>query len=94
MAKATWNGAVLAQSDEFEIVENNVYFPPTSLRREYFRPSDTHTTCPWKGVASYYHVEVAGKVNRDAAWYYPQTRPKAKNIEGFVAFWHGVEVTR
>lgn len=94
MAKATWNGAVLAESDVFEIVENNVYFPPAALRREYLTSSDTHTTCPWKGSASYYHVEVDGKVNRDAAWYYPQTRPKARHIEGFVAFWRGVEVTR
>lgn len=94
MPKAMWNGAVLAQSDIFEVVENNVYFPPASLRREYFSPSDTHTTCPWKGVASYYHVEVEGEINRDAAWYYPRTTPKARNIEGFVAFWHGVEVTR
>jgi uncharacterized protein (DUF427 family) len=94
MAKAMWNGAVIAESARFEIVEGNVYFPPESVRRDCLRPSDTHTTCPWKGVASYYHVEVGGQVNRDAAWFYPQTRPAAKNIEGFVAFWHGVEVTR
>ncbi|MBI1731368.1 MAG: DUF427 domain-containing protein [Gammaproteobacteria bacterium] len=94
MAKATWNGAVLAESDHFEIVENNVYFPPAALKREFFRPSDTHTTCPWKGVASYYHVEVGGKTNRDAAWYYPRTEPAAKNIEGFIAFWRGVQVSR
>lgn len=94
MARATWNGAVIAESERVEVVEGNVYFPPESLRREYLKPSDTHTTCPWKGVASYYHVDVAGKVNRDAAWFYPQTRPAAKHIEGFVAFWHGVEVTR
>jgi uncharacterized protein (DUF427 family) len=85
---------VIAESERVEVVEGNVYFPPESLRREYLKPSDTHTTCPWKGVASYYHVDVAGKVNRDAAWFYPQTRPAAKHIEGFVAFWHGVEVTR
>ncbi len=94
MAKATWNGAVIAESETFEIVENNVYFPPAALQRAYFIDSDTHTTCPWKGVASYFHVQVDGKVNRDAAWYYPQTIPKAKHIEGYVAFWRGVEVTR
>jgi len=94
MAKATWNGAVLAESGQFEVVEGNVYFPPSALKREYFTPSDTHTTCPWKGVASYYHVEVDGKVNKDAAWYYPVTKPAAKDIEGFIAFWRGVEVSR
>ncbi len=94
MAKAIWNGAVLAESVQFEIVEGNVYFPPSALKREYFRPSDTHTTCPWKGVASYYHVEVDGETNRDAAWYYPVTAVAAKNIEGCVAFWRGVQVSQ
>lgn len=94
MAKAIWNEAVLAQSDRFEIVEGNVYFPPETLNREYFRPSDKHTTCPWKGVASYYHVEVNGQTNSDAAWYYPVTKAAAKNIEGYVAFWHGVQVSK
>ncbi len=94
MAKATWNGVVLAESGQIEVVEGNVYFPPSALKREYFRPSDTHTTCPWKGVASYYHVEVNGEINRDAAWYYPSTTAAARNIEGCVAFWHGVEVSR
>ena len=94
MAKAIWNGAVLAESGQFEIVEGNVYFPPSALKREYFRPSDTHTTCPWKGVASYYHVEVNGEVNRDAAWFYPATKDAAKNIEGYVAFWRGVQVSQ
>ena len=94
MATAIWNGAVLAESDACEIVEGNVYFPPSALKREYFRPSDTHTTCPWKGVASYYHVEVHGEINRDAAWFYPATTVAAKNIEGYVAFWHGVQVSQ
>jgi len=94
MAKAMWNGAVLAESGQFEVVEGNVYFPPSALKREYFSPSDTHTTCPWKGVASYYHLEVDGKVNKDAAWYYPVTKPAANNIEGFIAFWRGVEVSQ
>lgn len=94
MVKAMWNGAVLAESDHFEIVERNIYFPPASLKREYFRPSDTHTTCGWKGVASYYHVEVNGEINKDAAWYYPVTRDAAKHIEGYVAFWRGVQVSQ
>ena len=94
MAKAIWKDTVLADSEHFEIVEGNVYFPRIALRREYFRPSDTHTTCPWKGVASYYHVEVNGEINRDAAWYYPETTAAAKNIEGHVAFWRGVQVSK
>lgn len=93
MARATWNGAILADSEDYEIVEGNVYFPPGSVRRQFLKDSETHTTCPWKGVASYYHVEVGDQVNRDAAWYYPQTREAARNIEGYVAFWRGVEVT-
>lgn len=92
MPKATWNGAVLAESDRCETVEGNQYFPPDSIRREYFRESVTHTTCPWKGVASYYDLVVNGAVNKDAAWYYPQTKPAASNIQGYVAFWHGVKV--
>ena len=94
MAKAIWNGAVLAESEHVEIVEGNVYFPPAAIKREYFRPSATHTTCPWKGVASYYHLEVNGEVNRDAAWFYPTTKSAAKNIEGCVAFWRGVQVSK
>jgi uncharacterized protein (DUF427 family) len=74
MVKAIWNGAILAESDETVIVEGNHYFPADSIRREHFRESDTHTTCPWKGLASYYHIEVNGQVNRDAAWYYPTAR--------------------
>lgn len=94
MPRATWNGAVLAEADEdaVEIVEGNVYFPPASVRTAHLRPSDTHTVCGWKGTASYYDVEVDGKVNRDAAWYYPETLPEARRVEGYVAFWHGVEV--
>ena len=94
MAKAIWKDTVLAESEHFEIVEGNVYFPPLALRREYFRPSGTHTTCPWKGVASYYHVEVNGEINRDAAWFYPETTAAVKNIEGYVAFWRGVQVSQ
>ena len=92
MPKAIWNGAVLAESDRTEVVEGNHYFPPDSIRREYFRESDTHTTCPWKGVASYYNIEVEGEVNPDAAWYYPAPKAAAKHIAGYVAFWRGVQV--
>lgn len=92
MAKAIWNGALLAQSDRVETVEGNAYFPPESITRGYFRPSDTHTTCPWKGVASYYDVVVNGAMNKDAAWYYPEPKAAAKRIAGYVAFWKGVKV--
>jgi uncharacterized protein (DUF427 family) len=92
MPRATWNGAVLAESDRCEIVEGNRYFPLASVRREYLRPSATHTTCPWKGVASYYDVVVNFEVNRDAAWYYPDPKDAARNIAGHVAFWRGVKV--
>ncbi len=92
MPKAIWNGAVLAQSDKCEVVEGNQYFPPDSINKQYFKDSSTHTTCPWKGVASYYTIEVDGQENKDAAWYYPSAKEKAKNIEGFIAFWKGVKV--
>jgi uncharacterized protein (DUF427 family) len=94
MPVAKWNGVVLAQSDRYETVENNIYFPPESLKREHFKPSATHTHCPWKGEASYYSVEVDGKTNADAAWYYPEPKPAASNIRGYVAFWKGVTVER
>jgi uncharacterized protein (DUF427 family) len=94
MPVAKWNGAVLAQSDRYETVEGNIYFPPESLKREHFKPSATHTHCPWKGEASYYSVEVDGKTNADAAWYYPEPKPAASNIQGYVAFWKGVTVER
>lgn len=94
MARAIWNGAVLAESDQFELVEGNVYFPPDRIDRQFFRPSETHTTCHWKGVASYYDVVVEGQVNKDAAWYYPEPKEAAKNIKGYVAFWRGVKVER
>ncbi len=90
--KATWKGAVLAESDETVVVEGNHYFPAGSVNREHFRESATHTTCPWKGVASYYDVVVGGEVNADAAWYYPEPKDAAKEIEGRVAFWRGVRV--
>ena len=94
MARATWNGAVLAESDRFETVEGNVYFPPESLQRERVRESDTHTVCGWKGTASYYDVIVDGKVNKDAVWYYPDPKEAAANIKGYFAFWKGVTVEK
>jgi len=90
--KATWRNVVLAESTDTIVVEGNHYFPLESLRREFFRESSSHTTCPWKGQASYYDVVVGSEVNKDAAWYYPHTKPAAKNIEGRVAFWKGVNV--
>ncbi|WP_421656346.1 DUF427 domain-containing protein [Leptothermofonsia sp. ETS-13] len=92
MPKAVWNGAVLAESNQYEIVEGNYYFPPDTIKREYFKDSNTHTTCPWKGVASYYDIEVNGQVNQNAAWYYPEPKDAAKKIAGYVAFWRGVKV--
>lgn len=94
MAKAIWNGAILAESDQGEVVEGNYYFPPDAIHPEYFRPSATHTTCSWKGVASYYNIEVEGQVNPDAAWYYTEPKDAAKNIKNYVAFWRGVKVER
>ncbi|PYS73678.1 MAG: hypothetical protein DMF69_04195 [Acidobacteria bacterium] len=90
--KATWNAAVLAESNETVVVEGNHYFPPDSVDKQYFKSSDTHTVCPWKGEASYYNLEVDGETNKDAAWYYPETKPEANNIRGYVAFWRGVKV--
>jgi uncharacterized protein (DUF427 family) len=90
--QAVWRDTVLAESDDTVVVEGNHYFPADSLRREHFRPSATHTTCGWKGVASYYDVVVGDEVNRDAAWYYPDPKEAARNIKGRVAFWKGVKV--
>ena len=92
MPKAIWKGTTLAESDHTVVVENNHYFPPTAINKQYFKDSETHTTCPWKGLANYYNIEVNGEVNKDAAWYYPSAKEKAKNIEGYVAFWKGVKV--
>jgi uncharacterized protein (DUF427 family) len=90
--KATWKGAVLAESDETVVVEGNHYFPAESIRREHFQASGTHTTCPWKGLASYYDVVVGDDVNADAAWYYPEPKEAAQEIKDRVAFWRGVRV--
>lgn len=88
-----WKGKVLAESNETKVVEGNHYFPPDSVHREYFRNSDTHTQCAWKGTASYYDVVVNDDVNKDAAWYYPEPSEAARQIKDHVAFWHGVEIT-
>lgn len=92
--KAIWNGKVLAESDETLVVEGNHYFPASSINKEYFKESSTHTVCPWKGTASYYTVDVDGKQNTDAAWFYPQTSDLAKQIKDRVAFWKGIEVVK
>lgn len=92
MAKAIWNGVVLAESDKTLIVEGNHYFPPESVNKDVFKESTTHTTCPWKGLASYYTVVVDGKENKDAAWFYPEPKPVIKEIKDHVAFWRGVTV--
>jgi uncharacterized protein (DUF427 family) len=91
--KAVWNGAVLAESDDTVVVENNHYFPASALKREYVKPSETHTHCGWKGQASYYDVVVGGKTNSDAVWYYPEPMKGAEAVKDRVAFWHGVEVS-
>jgi uncharacterized protein (DUF427 family) len=91
---AIWKGSVLAESDETIVVEGNHYFPPDSIKREYFRETERHSVCPWKGTASYYDVIVDGTVNAGAAWYYPQPKEAAKQIAGYVAFWHGVSVVQ
>jgi uncharacterized protein (DUF427 family) len=96
MPKATWNGAVLAEADaaQTQLVEGNVYFPPAAVNKAYLRDSPTHTVCGWKGTASYYDVVVDGKVNKDAAWVYPETKDAAKHVRGLIAFWKGVTVEK
>ena len=90
--KAIWKGKVLAESNDTIVVEGNHYFPSSTVNMEFFKESDTHTVCPWKGTASYYTLNVDGEENKDAAWYYPATKEMAKKIENYVAFWKGVEV--
>jgi uncharacterized protein (DUF427 family) len=90
--KAIWNGTILAESDEIIVVEGNHYFPPDSVNRDYLQESSTQSTCPWKGLASYYSVVVNGQTNRDAAWYYPDPKPAAAEIKDYVACWRGVRV--
>ncbi|SDS15367.1 Uncharacterized conserved protein, DUF427 family [Gillisia sp. Hel1_33_143] len=91
--KAIWNNTVIAESNDTKIVENNHYFPKESIKSEFFNNSDTTSRCPWKGVASYYNVTVGDKINKDAAWYYPNTSHAAKPIENYVAFWKEIKVT-
>jgi uncharacterized protein (DUF427 family) len=90
--KAIWNGAVLAESDDTIVVEGNHYFPRKSVDERYFAPSHNHSVCHWKGTASYFHVEVDGQRNPNAAWYYPTPSSAASEIAGYLAFWHGVDV--
>ena len=90
--KAIWNKQILAESDETVVVESNHYFPANSIRSEFFQECDAKTFCPWKGQASYYNIVVDNKVNKEAAWYYPETKEKANHIKGMVAFWRSVEV--
>jgi uncharacterized protein (DUF427 family) len=90
--KAIWNDQVIAESSDTVVVENNHYFPLESVNKAYLIPSNTHTTCPWKGEASYYTLEVDGSSNADAAWYYPQPKEAAENIKNYVAFWKGVQI--
>ncbi|MBW8687457.1 DUF427 domain-containing protein [Chitinophaga rhizophila] len=90
--KAIWQNEVIAESDKTVVVENNHYFPPTSVKLGLLNPSRTHTFCGWKGEASYYDVNIKGKINHDAAWYYPAPMQAAENIKGYIAFWKGVEV--
>lgn len=94
MARASWKGATIAESDDVEVVEGNVYFPPDALNMEHLQPSTHETVCGWKGTAGYYDVVVDGQVNTNAAWYYAAPKPAAKNIAGHVAFWRGIEVER
>ncbi|WP_137181391.1 DUF427 domain-containing protein [Roseomonas sp. AR75] len=94
MARAVWNGQVIAESDRFELVEGNVYFPRAAVNAEYLRPSARSTVCPWKGTASYHDVVVDGQVNAGAAWFYADPKPAAANIRDHIAFWQGVEVER
>jgi len=92
--KALWNNQIIAESDQTIILENNYYFPKESVKAKFLTSSNTHTTCPWKGEASYYTLEVEGVQNKDAAWYYASPKPAAAEIKDYVAFWKGVKVTQ
>jgi uncharacterized protein (DUF427 family) len=92
MTKAIWNDSVIAESDDCKVVEGNYYFPPEAVKSEHIQKSATTTVCSWKGTASYYDVKVNGEVNKDAAWYYPETKDAAKDIKGYIAFWKGVKI--
>jgi uncharacterized protein (DUF427 family) len=92
--KAIWNNQIIAEGDDTVFIEGNYYFRPEDVKQEFLKSSSTHTSCPWKGVASYYSIEVDGKENSDAAWYYPKTKDAAKPVEGRIAFWRGVKVVK
>ena len=92
MPRAIWNGQVIAQSDKTQMVDGNHYFPPDSVNRDFFHDSDHHTVCGWKGTASYFDISVDGKINQQAAWYYPDPKEAAGSIRDRIAFWKGVEV--
>ena len=92
--KAIWNNTVIAESNETVKLEGNYYFPPGSLMTHFLRDSSTHSTCSWKGKASYYDIVIDDSVNKDAAWYYPEPKQEALNIKNYVAFWHGVEFSQ
>ncbi|MDT3404032.1 DUF427 domain-containing protein [Mucilaginibacter terrae] len=91
--KAVWNNQVIAESDQTIVVDNNHYFPKESVKADFLKECETHTTCSWKGLASYYNIEVDGKQNLDAAWYYANPKPAAAQIKGYIAFWKGVKIT-
>jgi len=92
--KAIWNSQIIAESDDTIVIEGNHYFPPGSIKKEFFKESAKQTTCPWKGAASYYNIDVDGVINNDAAWHYPEPKDAAKKIKDRVAFWRGVEITQ
>lgn len=92
MVKAIWKDKVIAESDEYEMIEGNIYFPPNAVHKEFLKNSDFHTTCPFKGIASYYDVVIEKNVNKNAAWYYPEPKKGYEKIKNYVAFWHGVKV--
>lgn len=92
MTKAIWNGEIIAESETTIVIEGNHYFPPDKINMDYFEKNDSHTTCAWKGIASYYDLNVHGKINKSAAWYYPQPKEAAKEIKNYIAFWKGVSV--
>jgi uncharacterized protein (DUF427 family) len=91
--KAIWNNQLIAESNETKVVEGNYYFPANAVNKEYLQPSDTNSSCPWKGLASYHSLAVDGKINKDAAWFYPQPKDAAKEIKDHIAFWKGVQIT-
>ena len=94
MAKAIWENTVIAESDRTIEVEGNQYFPADAIKPEFFKASNKHTECPWKGTASYYNLDVKGKMNADAAWFYPSPKPAAQQIQNYVAFWRGVQIEK